>query len=241
MPLLDHFHAPLFPLRRWEGFHNAWASAIVGQLSPLLPPDYFAEPLTTVGGSIEIDVATLQHGNGPPPDREPAAATAVWAPPRPLRTLPVIFPKHDAFEVRVYQELDGPRLRAAVDLVSPANKDRPLNRRTFVDKCAGYLGHGVAVVVVDIVTNRAANFHAEILRALEATEDPAWQSPTDLYAVAYRPVAGPAQSLLDTWPEPLRLGAPLPTLPLWLNVDLSVPLRLEDSYAATCALLKVRA
>jgi hypothetical protein len=241
MPLLDHFHPPLFPMRRREGFHNAWANAIVGQLSPLLPSEYFAEPLTTVGGSIEIDVATLRQGNGPTPGSSGGTPAVVWTPPRPLQTLPVTFPKQDAFEVRVYQELDGPRLRAAVELVSPANKDRPLNRRTFVDKCAAYLEHGVAVVVVDIVTNRTANFHAEILQALEAREDPPWRSPTDLYTIAYRPVPGAAQSMLDTWPEALTLGAPLPTLPLWLEADLCLPLRLEESYAATCALLRIRA
>jgi hypothetical protein len=238
MPLLDHFHPPLFPVRRWEGFHSAWANAIVQQLSPLLPPEYFAEPLTAAGGSVEIDVATFQHGDGPAPGGQPAAGA--WAPPRPVQTLAVTFPKHDAFEVRVYQELDGPRLRAAIELVSPANKDRAAHRGAFVDKCAAYLEHGVSVVVVDIVTNRTANFHAEILRALEAAEDPVWRSPTDLYAVAYHPVPATAHPRLETWPEPLTLGAPLPTLPLWLNVDLCRPLRLEESYSATCALLKIR-
>jgi hypothetical protein len=239
MPLLDHFHPPLFPMRRWQGFHGSWANAIVQQLSPLLPAGYFAEPLTSAGGFVEIDVATLRQGDGVTPERGGAEGPAVWTPPRPLRVLPVTYPKHDAFEVRVYEELDGPRLRAAVELVSPANKDRPLSRRTFVDKCAGYLEHGVAVVVVDIVTNRTANFHADILQALEAKEDPVWQSPTGLYAVAYRPVPAPPQ--VETWPVRLALGEALPALPLWLDAELSVPLRLEESYAATCTLLRIGA
>ena len=60
-------------------------------------------------------------------------------------------------EIRVYQDLGGAELRAAIELVSPANKDRAGSRRTFAAKCAGYLQHGIGVVIVDIVTARAAN------------------------------------------------------------------------------------
>ena len=43
------------------------------------------------------------------------------------------------------------------------------------------------------------------------------------------------------WTEPLTLGVPLPTLPLWLNVELCVPLGLEESYAAACVALRIPA
>lgn len=42
MPLLDHFHKPLFPLLPWESFHALWAGAIVEQLNRTLPPRYLA-------------------------------------------------------------------------------------------------------------------------------------------------------------------------------------------------------
>ena len=48
-----------------------------------------------------------------------------------------------------------------------------------------------------------------------------------------------AQQLL-LWPEPLALGEALPTVPLWLAADFSVPLDLEASYHATCADLRIR-
>ena len=35
---------------------------------------------------------------------------------------------------------------------------------------------------------------------------------------------------LDAWPEPLTLGQPLPTMPLWLDAGLCVPLRFEETY-----------
>src|SRR5947199_25734 len=44
---------------------------------------------------------------------------------------------------------------------------------------------------------------------------------------------------LETWPEPLTLGAPLPTLPLWLASNLAVPLELEPTYEETCRVLRI--
>jgi hypothetical protein len=143
----------------------------------------------------------------------------------------------DLCEVRVYEDLGGAQLRAAIELVSPANKDRPGSRRTFAAKCA-YLKHAVSVVIVDLVTERTANLHANLLEALEVSEA-AWESPTQLYAVAYRPV--PVQNLqrIEAWPEVLTMGQSLPVLPLWLRVDLSVPLQLEETYATTCEGLRI--
>ena len=60
MPLLDRFHPLLTPARHWEAFHSRWASSISDALNRDLPSGrYFAEPQLSVGGRIEIDVATL--------------------------------------------------------------------------------------------------------------------------------------------------------------------------------------
>ena len=45
----------------------------------------------------------------------------------------------DEYEVRVYDVERGRRLVAAVEIVSPANKDRPESRAQFVAKCAALL------------------------------------------------------------------------------------------------------
>ena len=62
-------------------------------------------------------------------------ATAVWAPPQPTLTAATGIPVQDEYEVLVHEdtELSG-RLVAAIEIVSPSNKDRPENRRTFVAK-----------------------------------------------------------------------------------------------------------
>jgi hypothetical protein len=241
MPLLDHFHPPWSVRRPWEGIHGSWAAKIVDALNEdLLPPDYFAMPVLTVGGQVQVDVGTFQEGNGTSPGTAAGVATAAWAPPRPALVTFVDFKNLDVFEVRIMQDFGGPQLRGAIELVSPANKDRPSSRRAFAVKCAGYLAAGASVIVIDVVTERSANLHAELLEVLKLAGDLAWQSPSGIYAVAYRTATSADTQRMEVWPESLAVGAPLPTLPLWLAPDLCLPLRLEESYRATCASLRIR-
>jgi hypothetical protein len=240
MPLLDHFHPPLHGPRRWEGFHHSWATFIAQQLNQeVLPGGYYAESEISLGPELEIDVAALELEQPVPGG---AVGTAIWSPPRPKQAVEVDFSHLESYEVRVYQDLGGAQLRAAIELVSPANKDRAGSRRTFAAKCAGYLRLGIAVIIVDVVTSRAANLHAELFETLEVKSRAApWKSPTGLYAVAYRPVTRRKRPRLEIWPEPLTLGKALPVMPLWLSLDLSVPVRLEDSYRTTCQSLRISA
>lgn len=240
MPLLDHFHPPLHGPRRWEGFHHAWATFIAQQLNrETLPPDYFAESEISVGPELEIDVAALKLTS---PEASSPSTVAVWAPPRPQIAAKVDFAHLESCEVRVYQDLGGAELRAAIELVSPANKDRAGSRRTFAAKCAGYLKQGIGLVIIDVVTARAANLHEELFAVLEvAGRRHAWASPTGLSVVAYRAVTLRGSPRVEAWPEALAVHESLPVVPLWLAVDLSVPLRLETSYLEACRSLRISA
>jgi hypothetical protein len=146
----------------------------------------------------------------------------------------------DVYEVRVMQQMGGLQLRAAIALVSPAHKDRASHRRAFAVKCAGYLQQGVGVVIVDVVTARTANLHAELVDILGLAQPLAWDSPSQLYAVGYRPTQSADAQRLEVWPEALSIGAALPTMPLWLGEELCLPLALEESYRTTCAALRIR-
>jgi len=236
VPLLDHFRPPLSVERPWEAFHNAWATTLAGLLNRELPADYVALPLTTVRGGIEIDVATMQATN---PAGGNGTATAVWAPPAPPLRAGLDWQRVETFEVRLVQNLGGPQLRAAIELVSPSNKGRPAHRRAFVIKCAAYLQQGVSVVVLDAVTERQADLHAELTALLQPAGGMTWRSATGLSVIAYRTVAGRDGFELQAWPEGLTIGRPLPTPPLWLDVELCLPLPLEESYQATCELLRI--
>jgi hypothetical protein len=237
MPLLEHFRPPLSVTHPWKGFHSAWANAITNGLNEVLPEGYYAIPEVPLGDQIEIDVATFESGD--PNPSASGVATAVWAPPRPRLTVQVDFSRVQGVAVHVFQDEGGPQLRAAIELVSPANKDRPRSRLTFAAKCVGYLERGVAVIVLDTVTGRRANLHAEIAQALEAAEGLAWDSPTNLYAVAYRVVSRQGQTEVEAWPETLVVGKELPVVPLWIGADLSLPLPLETSYMAACRALRI--
>jgi hypothetical protein len=231
MPLLDHFRPPLFPRRHWESFHVTWAGAIADALNEdLLPDGYFAEEHAHAGARIEIDVATF--GDQPPPRPNGPVATRTYTPPVPGVVVPAAFP--DEFEVRVYEAEGGARLVAAVELVSPANKDREAHRRAFANKCAGYLAQGISLIVIDVVTTRQANLHAEVLRQLGRATGTGLPPGTDLYAVAYRPVVRDGSEVIEVWPEPLAVGRELPTLPLALSAELCLPIDLEATYTTAC-------
>jgi hypothetical protein len=66
-------------------------------------------------------------------------------------------------------------------------------------------------------------------------------TPAGLSACSFRAVGRDEEAQqLQLWPSPLALGKPLPTLPLWVAADFSVPLGLEASYRATWTDLRVR-
>jgi hypothetical protein len=150
----------------------------------------------------------------------------------------VDFAHLDSFEVRVYQGLGGAELRAAIELVSPANKDRPENRDAFANKCAAYLQQGVGLVVVDVVTDRHSDWHGEVLKRLGWTTEENGQD-ADLTTAAYRPIKRDGQTSLDIWRENLKLASALVKMPLWLRGNLCMPVDLEATYDRTCRELQI--
>jgi hypothetical protein len=238
MPLHDHFRPPLSNRRHWQGFHSAWSNEIARELNQsLLPSRFFAEPNTQLGVRVEIDVATFEEFVATGADSAVVAAVP-WAPPQPPLTLDVDFAELDVFEVQVFNDEEGPRLVAAIELVSPRNKDRPSARRIFAAKCAGYLQQGVSLLVVDIVTTRTTAPVAQLLELLSA-EPPDLISNLSLYALACRCSVGTGNDRLQVWPESLAIGSNLPTLPLWISPNQAVPIDLEETYSNCCDSLRI--
>jgi len=233
MPLRDHFRPPLSTLRSWESFHAAWIASLADALNEILPPRYFAERQVHAGPRIEIDVATLEEATlGPVPSRNGGTATRTapaYAPPAPSMTTEAVFA--DDFEIRIIESGAGPTLVAAIELVSPGNKDRADARRTFAAKCATYLANGVSLIVVDVVTSRAGNLHNEIVSFLPRASDCRFGDDASLSAIAYRPIRRDGQPEIDIWTHALGLGQDLPILPLALDAVECVPVDLESTYA----------
>ena len=144
----------------------------------------------------------------------------------------------DEYEVRVY-DTKGRRLVAAIEIISPSNKDRPASRSQFVAKCAALLRQRVSVVLVDLVTVRDFNLYAEILELIGECDPASGDDPPPTYAASCRWRPYGVGHLLEAWNRPLVVGEPLPVLPLWLSDELAVPLDLEASYEQACRDLRI--
>ena len=236
MPLRDHFHPPLSRARPWESFHTTWASTLADYLNrEILSAGFIALEQVHAGPGVEIDVANYSDSPNPSASAGGTATVprTVWTPATSPLAMPASFPPSCTVEI---QSTEGARsLVAAIELVSPANKDRPERRRLFAAKCGTYLSRGIGLILVDVVTTRHGNLHNELveLLGLEATFQ--MVAATTLYMVAYRPLREGGAERIDTWPVPLALGQPLPTLPLSLAADYCVPVDLEVAYGEACS------
>ena len=240
MPLRDHFRPPVSARKGWSGIHAGWSVEIAKRLNRgVLPKRYECEPEAKHGTTVEIDVAKYHDEPADLPEfgtnghggTAVAVATQTYTAPAAVATGVVSFVEEDVFEVRVYKDEGGFRLVAAIELVSPSNKDREAHREAFLAKCQSYLQQGVGLVIVDIVTTRAANFHDALLARL----DPAARaSGAGLYAASFRPVERQGETQLDVWCEPMAVGSPLPESPLWLRRACCLPVALQATYDRTC-------
>ena len=158
----------------------------------------------------------------------------------PTLTVEAELSEQDEYEVRIYDTERGRMLVAAIEMVSPSNKDRPDSREVFVGKVASLLQQGVCVSIVDPVSVRQANLYSELLSLLGRSDPHLAPTPPHLYAVTLRARKRPKRrSLLDAWFYPMTIGQPLPTLPIWLTPELRVMLPLETSYEETCRVLGI--
>lgn len=240
MPIRDHFRPPTDARLPWSSLHSGWIGTITERLNVLMPPEYQALDTLRLGGGLEIDIAAVESGEdeATPDVNETDGGTAVatvptvYTPPVATGTAPFAIPEEA--EVRVYSLRGTRALVGAIELVSPGNKDRADKRELFVGKCLDYLGGGVSVVIVDVVTDRHANLHNEIVRALGAPATLELPEESNLYAAAYRPVTRKGKGELDIWVSPFAIGDVLPTMPLRLIADYFVPVELEATYTEAC-------
>ena len=215
-------------LSGWDGVHQVWIVELLYALKPQLPPAYRAyigtTPTFAIGappedGRPDVGVRDWPPGGppttaatdlGPEPDEEGAVSTLVSADPALL------------------VERAG-RLVAAIELVSPRNKDRVSAQTAYTGAYAGFLLRGVHLLLVDVHRRPTAFSFADRIAAEIGLTQPPLPAP---HAVGYR-VGGPSPNggrFLATWRRPLATGQPLPTLRLPLSADESVPVDLEGTY-----------
>ena len=209
MPLRDHFRPPLDQRASWEELHGQWPAVIVQELRATLPPGYVAGPKVHAGAQVEIDVAAYERDDSPAsfgPGATGGVATAAWTATPPAVAVETELPDYDEYEVRIYDATRGRHLVAAIEIVSPANQDRPEKRNAFVGKCAALIQHGVAVSIVDIVTIRPFNLYAELMTFVGHPDPTMSAESPPLYAASCRWVRQGSRAILASWSHALAVG-----------------------------------
>lgn len=239
MPFRDHFRSPVNDTHSWDELHGMWPGEIVRSLRAILPPGFRAGPNIHLGSPFEVDVSAYDLDS-----REPESAssggTALATQPAPTLTVEADLSEEDVYEVQIYDTDRGRTLVAAIEIVSPSNKERAKARDTFIGKVTSLLSKDVCVSIVDPVTIRQPNLYAELLEALGRTDPALEPVPPHTYAVTLRSRKPPkGRPQLDAWFYPMTAGAPLPTLPIWLTPELQVLLPLEIGYEEACAVLGI--
>lgn len=168
MPLRDHFRSPVNDTHSWDEVLGQWPGEIVRHLTTILPAGFRAAPKVHLGTSFEVDVSTYDLDSRNPDtnadsgESGPGTLTAL----SPTLTVEADLSEQDEYEVRIYDAVRGRQLVAAIEIVSPSNKDRPDTSELFVVKVASLLQQGVCVSLVDLVSVRQANLYADLLNLL---------------------------------------------------------------------------
>jgi hypothetical protein len=239
MPIQDHFSTEARQFGSWEGLHSAWLVSLTRNLNRRwLPEGYRAEPQKAFGPNFDTDVGIVKEP-GVIYEASPGART--YQAPHPDATLNAAFAPH----ARV--RIDGPdgRLVAAIEFVSPGNKDQPRTRDAFVGKIEAYLQSGVNLAIVDVVTSRKPNLHDHWADLYGGPECPrcADVKTKPLYVTGYRPrferLGRHRSASVDVWLRSFAVGDELPTPPLYLNTETAVPVELELTYQETRADLRL--
>ena len=207
----------------WEGLHHVWMTELLTDLRYTLPPPYRvvigSSPLVGIGDlptKPDVAVTNGKHSNGTAVGglREPDCEVAVRLAEEDL-TVQV---KHDR------------RLVAAIEFISPRNKDRPSSREQYGNRYLGYLHEGVHLLLIDVFRRPIGFSFSQLVAAELGPQLPAPPAPG---VVAYR-VGEPVPDggrLLAVWADTLTVGQPLPTVSLPLTVHLAVPVDLEATYS----------
>lgn len=128
-------------------------------------------------------------------------ATATWAPPEPTLTLELAPTEIYEYEVLILDQQRGRELVAAIELVSPANKNRPETRQAFVSKCAALLQKKICVSIIDLVTVKHFNLYCEVLDVFCQTDPAFAPSPPPIYAVTCRSHSLATRPRFESWAE----------------------------------------
>jgi hypothetical protein len=220
----------------FHDFHHAWIEEIKRALNAgLLPDDYYALAEQFASG-FGPDVLTLQgSGNGDLGGQGSIAAPGngiglSLAPPKVKVTAETEMEFYRRKQkVITVRHVTGDRVVAMVEIVSPGNKASRNPFRSFVEKTAELLHHGIHLLIVDILPPTPRDpqgIHRAIWEDITGQE---YTAPADkpLTLAAYESALA-----IRAYVEPMAVGDVLTEMPLFLEPGGHVPVPLEATYQA---------
>jgi hypothetical protein len=218
--------------------HHLWITELLRWVKPRLPMGYRAyigtAPMLAIGapaGRPDVSIHRLAENPQDAGDRsQEGSAEAPDAVCEPDLELAVATLEPGT---ALMVERQG-RLVAAIELVSPRNKDRPTSRDAYLSRYLGYLMESVNLLLVDVHRRPLGfSFPDRIAAALAMACEPL---PTPS-AISYE-VAGPAATggrYLAIWRRSLAPGMSLPPIPLALDGETRIAIDLEATYTSAAA------
>lgn len=217
----------------WEGVHHLWIGELLRWIKPRLPGGYRAyigsAPTVEIGAAPEKpDVGVREWSHGDNPRAVEAAPTSVVMEPDAKFIVKMSEPNK-----AVYVERHG-RLAAAVELISPRNKDRPSSRERYLGRYLSYLLEGANLLLVDVLPRPLGFSFADAIAENLEIERPSLPPPL---AVSYQVGDGYETGAcpLAVWQRPLTVGAVLPVMVLPITVDYEIAVDLEQTYTRAAA------
>lgn len=215
--------------RGWDGVHLLWLAQLLDWIQPRLPAGFRAyvgsvPALTLEAGNGKPDV-TVRGWRSPPNETAPNGSTTI-APDRNVVATFTLDPQR-----AIHVDWHG-QLIAAVEIVSPSNKDRLDSKARYTRRYLGYLRQGVHLLLIDVFSQPAGFAFADAISEDLGLGEPATPSP---HAITYRvgstvPCDHEMGTQISLWRRLLKVGEPLPELPLPLDEDQAVVIDLESTY-----------
>jgi hypothetical protein len=216
--------------RGWDSVHPVWLTYLLEYIQERLPEGYKAflggvPSLTVDSGHGKPDGSVRQWGTEPAPETA-ASGTGVLEPDLEASVAFRLEP-----QPAIHIDLHG-QLIAALELVSPRNKDRADAKEAYSQRYLGYLRLGVHLMLIDVLPRPRGFSFSDVITTSLGLDAPPLPAP---FAAAYRvgevvPVGDDLGSLVGLWRRPLEVGQHLPTLPLPLSIHQAVAIDLEATY-----------
>ncbi|HEX3149870.1 MAG TPA: DUF4058 family protein [Gemmataceae bacterium] len=215
----------------WEGVHDYWLVELARCIKAQLPAGYRAylgsSPYLKVGkdeGKPDVSVHHSANGNGV---ARTSPSTSLEQPDSFITTF-ALDP-----ELAIMVTRQG-ALVAAVEIISPRNKDRPGARTNYTGRYLGYLNARASLMIVDVHPQPFGFSFADALAVELDAEQPPLPAPMTI-SIRDGGAVPDRGTRLEVWRRPLTPGQPLPTMPLFLSATDSVHVDLETTYARAAA------